>query len=152
MKQVPVVLVMVGVELGVASLSASAQVSPAPADWCFGVIHFPDDPIANAPSRGDVVLTLDPTLAGQQLLIATDHPAPDGERRVGQEDASPGANLRWLRRLHTSPLETPAPRQQAPAPTHDASTTAQPPSSWPHALKRWSWKIVTLGLGSNNQN
>ncbi|MCA9798040.1 MAG: hypothetical protein KC474_00705 [Cyanobacteria bacterium HKST-UBA04] len=76
----------------------------------------------------------------------------DGERRVGQEDASPGANLRWLRRLHTSPLETPAPRQQAPAPTHDASTTAQPPSSWPHALKRWSWKIVTLGLGSNNQN
>ena len=83
MKQVPVVLVMVGVVLGVASLSASAQVSPAPADWCFGVIHFPDDPIANAPSRGDVVLTLDPTLAGQQLLIATDHPAPDGAVSAG---------------------------------------------------------------------
>ena len=41
MKQVPVVLVMVGVVLGVASLSASAQVSPAPAEKSWTSIWVP---------------------------------------------------------------------------------------------------------------
>ena len=56
----------------VPALPGSAQPPFFPADSCIGIDHFPDNPIGNAPSAVEFLFSLDPTLAGNDVMITFD--------------------------------------------------------------------------------
>ncbi len=43
-----------------------------PGDSCIGIDHFPDDPIGNAPSAVNFLFSIDPSLAGNDVMIMID--------------------------------------------------------------------------------
>lgn len=65
------------------AVPAHAGAMIQPGGTCFGVDHFPEPNPFGSPSLGIGGFALPPQLAGRDVLLATNHPAPDGRPSVG---------------------------------------------------------------------